>query len=128
VTSISTYSKPIDNASFGYNRDGENLPQINLGMYTGEKTKLPIFYNVYNESITDKEQLVFMMKYTKELNLNNIKFVMDKGFYKKDNLNYMYENNHKFIICLSNSYNYVRDYIDKAKDIIKLPSNWNNKH
>lgn len=128
VTSISTYSKSIDNASFGYNRDGENLPQINLGMYTGEKTKLPIFYNVYNGSITDKEQLIFMMKYTKELNINNIKFVMDKGFYKKDNLNYMYENNYKFIICLSNSYNYVREYIDKAKDIIKLPSNWNNKH
>lgn len=128
VTSISSYSKSIDNVSYGYNRDGENLPQINLGMYTGESSKLPIFYNVYNGSITDKEQLIFMMKYTKELNINNIKFVMDKGFYKKDNLNYMYENNYKFIICLSNSYNYVRDYIDKVKDTIKLPDNWNNKH
>lgn len=58
-------------------------------MYTGEKTKLPIFYNVYNGSITDKEQLIFMMKHTQELNIENVKFVMDKGFYKKDNLNYM---------------------------------------
>lgn len=128
VTSISSYSQSIDTVGFGYNRDGENLPQINLGMYTGEKTKLPIFYNVYNGSITDKEQLIFMMKYTKELNINNIKFVMDKGFYKKDNLNYMYDNNYKFIICLSNSYNYVKDYINQVKDTIMQPINWNNKH
>lgn len=128
VTSISSYSKMIDNVSYGYNRDGEDLPQINLGMYTGEKTKLPIFYNVYNGSITDKEHLIFMMKYTKELGIDNIKFVMDKGFYKKDNLNYMYNNNYKFIICLSNSYTFVKEYIDKVKDSIKLASNWNNKH
>lgn len=69
VTSISSYSQSIDNVGYGYNRDGENLPQINLGMYTGEKTKLPIFYNVYNGSITDKEQLIFMMKHTQELTI-----------------------------------------------------------
>ena len=128
VTSISSYGSNISTVEWGYNRDGEKLPQINIGMYIGEKNKLPIFYNVYNGSITDKEQLVFMMKYTSELGINNIKFVMDKGFYKKDNLNYMYNNNYKFIICLSNSYNYVRDYVNKAKDSIKQASNWNNKY
>ncbi len=33
VTSISTYGKNIPDAEWGYNRDKEKLPQINLGMY-----------------------------------------------------------------------------------------------
>lgn len=53
---------------------------------------------------------------------------MDKGFYKKDNLNYMYDNNFKFIIYLSNSYNYVKEYITQVKNTIMQPINWNNKH
>ena len=33
VTSFSTYAKEIVDAEFGYNRDKEKLPQINLGCY-----------------------------------------------------------------------------------------------
>ena len=33
MTSISTYSKGIDLAQPGYNRDGDQLPQINLAMF-----------------------------------------------------------------------------------------------
>lgn len=42
--------------------------------------------------------------------------------------NYLYINNYKFIICLSNSFNYVRDYIDKVNSSIKLATNWNNEY
>lgn len=128
VTSISSYANKINNVEYGYNRDGEDLPQINLGMFTGEKTKLPIFYNTYSGSITDKEQLVYMMKHAKELELHNIKYVMDKGFYKNENLRYMYDNNNKFIICLSNSYKFARSYIEKTKELITMPSNWDNEY
>ena len=40
VTSISSYSKNITELEWGYNRDKEKLPQINIGMYYGEETKL----------------------------------------------------------------------------------------
>jgi transposase len=29
----------------GYNRDGDDLPQYNLGMFCDESTKTPIYYN-----------------------------------------------------------------------------------
>ncbi len=54
VTSISSYSSNITEIEWGYNRDGDNLEQINLGMFCGEKTRLPVYYNVYNGSLTDK--------------------------------------------------------------------------
>jgi transposase len=128
VTSISSYSNKISNVEYGYNRDAEDLPQINLGMFTGEKTKLPIFYNTYVGSITDKEQLIYMMKYASELGLKNIKYVMDKGFYKNTNLRYMHDKGHKFLICLSNSFNFAREYIISTKEQLIKPRNWDNEY
>lgn len=53
ITSISTYSKMIDLAEWGYNRDRESLPQINIGVVYGTKTELPLYYQIYPGSIPD---------------------------------------------------------------------------
>ncbi|MDR1903196.1 MAG: hypothetical protein LBQ88_13070 [Treponema sp.] len=63
VTSIPTYARGIDHAEWGYNRDHETLRQINIGMFFGESARLPVFYTSYSGSITDKSDLLFMMKY-----------------------------------------------------------------
>ena len=44
ITSISSYSQLIEAVEYGYNRDGEDLPQINLGMLFGQTSLLPVFY------------------------------------------------------------------------------------
>jgi hypothetical protein len=54
VTSVSSYSRGNELAEHGYNRDGEDMAQINLGMYYGEESGLPIFYCTYKGSIVDK--------------------------------------------------------------------------
>ena len=43
VTSISSYSENIWELEWGYNRDKEKLPQINMGMYYGEESGLPLY-------------------------------------------------------------------------------------
>lgn len=119
VTSISSYSTNINSVEWGYNRDNEELPQINLGMYYGETSNLPIYYNSYYGSITDKEHLQFMMDGSKKLGIDNVKFVMDKGFYKKENIRYMVENKYPFIICLSNSSIYAKKLIKESMSSIR---------
>ena len=47
VTSISSYAKNIEELEWGYNRDKEKLPQINMGMYYGEESGLPLYYRIY---------------------------------------------------------------------------------
>jgi hypothetical protein len=44
ITSISSYAKGIDQVEWGYNRDHEPLPQINLGVVYGEFSTLPLCY------------------------------------------------------------------------------------
>ena len=52
VTSISSYATNIDFIEWGYNRDKENLPQLNLGIACQEEG-IPLFYRIYPGSITD---------------------------------------------------------------------------
>ena len=54
VTSISSYSQNIREVEWGYNRDKERLPQINMGMYYGEESCLPLYYRVYPGSISER--------------------------------------------------------------------------
>ena len=46
ITSISSYSQFIGDVEWGYNRDGENLPQINLCMLFGENRSCQ-FFNLF---------------------------------------------------------------------------------
>ena len=57
ITSISSYSELIDDVEWGYNRDHEPLPQINLCMLMGEKSKLPIYQTIYSGSLKDVSTL-----------------------------------------------------------------------
>lgn len=89
VTSISSYSSNIEFIEYGYNRDKEELPQLNIGMFMTESNSMPVYYNVYSGSITDKTQLPIILENTEKLNIKNVKFILDQGFYSKKNLGLM---------------------------------------
>jgi transposase len=61
VTSFSSYAKGIEDTEWGYNRDGDKLPQVNLGCYMGYESALPLFYVTYPGSIIDKSHMSCMM-------------------------------------------------------------------
>lgn len=86
ITSISSYSKLIESVEWGYNRDKEKLPQINLGMVFGQPSLLPIFYNLYQGSIRDVSTLKNILEFLSDFKLRNVTFLLDKGFYSTNNL------------------------------------------
>ena len=118
VTSISRCGKGMLNAEWGYNRDKEKLPQINLGMYYGEESMLPLYYRIYPGSIPDKAHLRYMAEDTGLLSCRKVKFVMDRGFYSADNLNYLTGRNCRFIIALPGHLKYCRKLIAKHRNEI----------
>lgn len=112
ITSISSYSKMIEFIEYGYNRDGEELPQINFAMLFGQSSLLPIFYNSYPGSIKDMSTLKNMIQYAKNINLKRIHFVMDKGFYSDDNVAEMLENRVKFVISVPFTTEFAKSAVD----------------
>lgn len=86
ITSISTYSKKLEMAEWGYNRDKEKLRQINLGITYGINNELPLYYKIYQGSISDVSTLRNLVKYNQEYGIKEITYILDRGFYSKSNL------------------------------------------
>lgn len=84
VTSISSYSRTMTDVEYGYNRDGEDLPQFNIGMFCDERSKLPLYFNRYNGSLTDKTNLSYVLENARAVGLSDIKFVVDGGFISEE--------------------------------------------
>jgi transposase len=89
ITSISSYSGLIGDVGWGYNRDGENLAQINICMLMGEMSGLPIFQVVYNGALKDVSTLKATLSMTASLNFSGMAIIMDKGFSSKRNIDSM---------------------------------------
>jgi transposase len=121
ITSISSYSELIDLVDWGYNRDKEKLPQINLGMVFGEPSSLPLFYSLYEGSIPD---IVTLKNIVLRLNAFNIKaafFVLDRGFYSKNNIKLLVENNINFLMPVPFTTSMSSEIITKHMNTINSP-------
>ena len=86
ITSISSYSTKIECVEWGYNRDGENLARLNLGVVFCNKTSLPVFYNIFPGSIVDVTTLKNCVIYLKSYGLREFLFVLDRGFFSSANI------------------------------------------
>lgn len=128
VTSISSYSRNISELEWGYNRDKEKLPQLNLGMYFGEESQLPLYYRTYPGSISDKAHLKYMIEDNEFINAKKTRFVMDRGFYSAANLKYLVDNGYRFVIALPGSLKYCSEMIEKHGEEIKNHSAYRLGH
>jgi transposase len=118
VTSFSTYATGIKDAEWGYNRDGEDLPQINLGCYLGQESGLPVFYVTYPGSIVDKSHLPYMMAYNDELGISEAGFVLDKGFCTTANVQYMHSAKLHFVMGVEMGHKATMAAIDDVRAAI----------
>ena len=86
ITSFSSYSTKNDFVEWGYNRDNEELPQINMGMVCCQESGLPFFYNIFPGSIVDVSTIKNMLKYLEEYKLQNFILILDRGFFSTANI------------------------------------------
>ena len=118
ITSVSSYSEQNEYVRWGYNRDGEKLPQINLGMVYGQQSMLPVTYRQLPGSITDVKTLDHLLDQLDKLSFAKLHLVMDRGFYSKANTDILAERGHNFTIGVPVHLKWVRDIIDADRDRI----------
>jgi transposase len=116
VTSFSTGGKRIEDAEWGYNRDGGKIPQINLGCYLIQETGMPVFYVTYPGSIVDKSHLPYMMAYNDELGIIDLVFVLDKGFYTTSNIQSFHSNGIRYLIAVDKFHKTTQAAIDQVRE------------
>jgi len=124
ITSVSSYSELIDDVEWGYNRDGDDLPQVNLCMLMGETSRLPIYQTIYQGSLTDVSTLkTTLAKFDRITSGSNILAVMDKGFYSKKNIDDLLTDGKKFVIAVPFSNNFAKKQIEECRNSIDDFSN-----
>ena len=124
ITSVSSYSQLIDDVEWGYNRDKEQLPQINLCMLLGEQSRLPVYQTVYSGSLKDVSTLKTTLDKMNAVSKGIPRLiVMDKGFFSTKNINAMLDDSPKlrFIISVPFTSRFAKDQLSsEGKDIDRL--------
>ncbi len=124
ITSVSSYSELNDYVKYGYNRDNEKLPQINLGMLFSKKSLLPVYYKNLPGNISDVSTLGNIVKMLDKLNFPKFHFVLDRGFYSKENIDNLMLNREKFTIAVPTRLKWVQEIIDDVDYDIQNPEHY----
>jgi len=80
ITSVSSYGELNEYVKYGYNRDGEKLPQINLALLFAQTSQLPTYYNRLPGNINDVTTLYNLLKIFNFIGSAKLHLVLDKGF------------------------------------------------
>jgi transposase len=101
ITSISSYSEHNPLLETGYNRDREDLEQVNLGIVSKEFARslhVPLAYRVYAGSINDVSTLKNVLELVDHYHLLLSVCVLDRGFYSQENIKRLHEKRLNFIV------------------------------
>jgi transposase len=104
------------------------LPQINLALLFGEESNLPFYYRKLSGNIPDVKTVKNLLADIDFFGYDNIKLVMDRGFYSEANINELYRNHLKFLIAAKVSLSLVKSELDKVRDSIREWSNYSQKY
>jgi len=114
ITSTSSYLELIDSVEWGYNRDGEKLPQINICLLMGYQSRYPIYQSVYGGRLKDVTTLLTTICTFQALaGGKRLIAVMDKGFFSTKNVDAMLseQQNVDFIIAVPFNNKFAKELV-----------------
>lgn len=124
ITSVSSYSQINEYIKYGYNRDKEALPQLNLAVLFGQNGQLPVYFQRLPGNITDVTTVHNMLKTFKALGIKGLSYVLDKGFYSKKNVNELVTSRHKFLMAVPLNNKWLQKAIDDVYETIHGPDGY----
>ena len=127
TTSISSYSELIRQVKYGKNKENDDLLQINLAMFYGEESRLPVYYRKLSGKIPDVKTIENFLKDIDFLEIGKLNLVMDRGFYSEKNINDLMRHHHKFLIGIRTSLKVVSRHLDEDLDHFITRSNYNSQ-
>jgi len=99
ITSVSSYSLMGGWSEWGYNRDGERMKQVNIGLVT-DGEGIPVSFEMFPGSLPDIKTLDRMTGDIVRRGGRDLIVTMDKGFESPSNLAHMNERGTKFVTTM----------------------------
>ncbi len=105
----------VDFVEFGHAKDDKNKPVLNYSIAYDRNNKEPLFYEMYPGSIVDVSQLQYMLEKVKGYGYRQVGFILDRGYFSKENIRYMDKCGYEFIIMMKGMKQYASEIIRKNK-------------
>lgn len=115
-TNKNCQSGDIDLIEFGKAKDEKGLPVFNVAIAFDKTNRVPLFYEEYPGSITDVSQFVYMVDKVKDYGYRNVGFVLDRGYFSKENIQYMDQCGYSFIIMVKGCKSLVSSIVMKNRN------------
>lgn len=117
ITSNSTYSDMGGYAEWGYNRDGEDLPQTEIILVT-DGSGIPIAFQMLPGSIADSATLGSTVEWMESLGIGG-RLVTDRGFENAGNIATLLDKGMSFTIPANAREMPIKKLMTKAKKVMK---------
>lgn len=124
TTSISSYSQTLRQVQFGFNKEDDRLAQLNLALLFGSESRLPVLYRPLAGNIPDTKTLPWLMSLFDNLTDRPIQLVLDRGFYKADNVLLMCQEGITFIQGAKLSVKYVKEALSHLAPTMERHSHY----
>ena len=106
----------IDIVEFGKAKDDKGLPVFNLSIAMDKTNRVPLFYEEYPGSVTDVSQFTCMVDKVMEYGYKKIGFILDRGYFSKENIRYIDKNGYTFIIMCKGCKSLVSSLVLSKRD------------
>ena len=90
----------VDIVEFGKAKDDRGWPVFNLAIAFDKTNQVPLFYEECPGSINDVSQFGFLVDKVIEYGYRRMGFILDRGYFSKDNIRYMDTNGYSFVIMV----------------------------
>lgn len=114
ITSVSTWSELLDIPGWGYNRDGEDLAQINMALLCGIDSYLPIRNEIYEGELRDVSALKNFVSLLPAD--RNVAIITDKGFASRSNIEFLMDRGTHFIMSLPFTMDFASSMTGRAEE------------
>ena len=106
----------IDLIEYGKAKDDKGLAIFNLAIAFDKTNRVPLFYEDYPGSITDVSQFVHTVDKVTEYGYKNAGFILDRGYFSKDNIRYMESEGYAFVIMVKGCKELVSSLVLKHRN------------
>ncbi|MDF1618765.1 IS1634 family transposase [Petrocella sp. FN5] len=115
----------ISMVEYGAAKADTGTPIFNYAVGYDLNNSEPLMYEKYPGSINDVSQLQFMVEKVKGYGYRNIGFILDRGYFSKDNLKYMDSNGFGFIIMVKGCKEFISEQVRNHKGTFE--NDWANQ-
>ena len=105
----------IDLVEYGHPKEDMGTPVINYSVAYDESNARPLYYEDYPGSIVDISQLQYTLKKAGGYGYKNVGFILDRGYFSKENIHYMDRCGYEFIVMLKGMRELVKSLVLEVK-------------